>query len=189
MSSGGYPPALPANPGARPMPGFSSVAGPRMLNAGDLTLGASSRRQHRLGNTRAGSARARVRLLPAPQARGLSLLRYVSGSQALASAVEALGGRCTAAGMRSVTPTDTCCSRRRTMPRPRAARAGGLHGSVHQRVDHQAAYGRRSAGGVQPGRRAAVPNSGRAGMSLLSWRGRPGDTAALVAHDAQFGLP
>src|SRR6266487_4947216 len=36
----------------------------------DLALGASSRRQHRFGNTRAGSARARVRLLPSPAGPG-----------------------------------------------------------------------------------------------------------------------
>jgi hypothetical protein len=57
----------------------------------------------------------------APSARAsgrpVSLSVMGSGSQALAPAVEALGGRCTAARMRSVTPTDTCCSRRPTIPR------------------------------------------------------------------------
>jgi len=59
-----------SKPGGRPMPGLSSVAGMRTLNAGDVALGASPRRQHRSGNARAGSARARVRLLPSPAGPG-----------------------------------------------------------------------------------------------------------------------
>jgi hypothetical protein len=57
---------------------LSSVAGMRTLNAGDVVLGASSRRQHRFGNTLEGCARHAYACSPAPQVPGLALLRCVS---------------------------------------------------------------------------------------------------------------